>query len=75
MCNIMSAVAQTATQSAARETRRRRVGVSERGLLTEVGRLSTFRHHDRMDGACELRVSHESFGFLIKKPRRERETT
>lgn len=24
-----------------------------------------------MDGACELQVSHESFGFLIKGQKRE----
>lgn len=35
--------------------------------------LSTFRCHDRMDGACELQVSHESFGFLLKAEKREGE--
>lgn len=45
--------------------------MSERGLLTKVGSLSTLRHQDKMDGACELWVSHESFGFLIKAQKKE----
>ena len=35
-----------------------------------MGCLSTFRRADRMDGVCELQVSHESFGFLIKAQKR-----
>lgn len=52
-------------------TRRARASVSGRGVLTKVGCLSNFRCQDRMDGACELQVSHESFGFLIKAEKRE----
>lgn len=49
-------------------------GVSDGGVLTKARYCSTFRLLDRMDGSCELQVSHESLGFLITAQQRERES-
>lgn len=72
--NIMSIVAHRWPYTWQQERHQARCpqgSVSERVLLTKVGCLSTFRCQNRMDGACELQVSHESFGFLIKAEKRE----
>lgn len=59
----------SASQTERHQTHRRRGSVSEKGFI-DKGVLSPFRNQDRMDGACELLVSRESFGFLIKAQKR-----